>query len=87
MCYFMKRVWRELYKEKYWGIEMRSILWNERVLWLGFIRGYGGGYNGGGIYVERESIWRRRGLFEGDEKISGRGECCDEGEIRVGRSI
>ena len=65
---------------------------DERVLWLGCIRGYGGGYIGGGyigggIYVERESIWRRRGLFEGDEKISGRGECCDEGEIRVGRSI
>lgn len=28
----MKREWRELDREKYWGIEMRSILWIERVL-------------------------------------------------------
>lgn len=36
----MKREWRELDREKYWGIEMRSILWIERVLWLGRIGGY-----------------------------------------------
>lgn len=71
MSYFkdMEWVWRELDKDKYWGIEMRSILWNERVLllwrrniWIDYRKkGFGG--DEGMVWGGCEYYWERWGII------------------------